>query len=87
MPLHVQHIMEKALFLNFFKVSTDHLFDNLGSRKINYCFGKSLEFWIQISVGTLYYSLSSGLFSNSLQHWLGTLPECFWCILQVMKDE
>ena len=27
----------------FFKVSIDHLFDNLESGKINYCFGKSLE--------------------------------------------
>ena len=36
--------MEKALFLRFFfKVSIDHLFDNLESGKINYCFGKSLE--------------------------------------------
>ena len=37
--------MEKALFLrfSFFKVSFDHLFDNLESGKINYCFGKSLE--------------------------------------------
>ena len=45
--------MEKALFLrfSFFKVSFDHLFDNLESGKINYCFGKSLEkvffFWIK----------------------------------------
>ena len=37
--------MEKALFLrfSFFKVSFDHLFDNLEAGKINYCFGKSLE--------------------------------------------
>ena len=34
-----------------YKVSIDHLFDNLGSGKRNNCFGKksgkSLEFWIQ----------------------------------------
>ena len=41
----------------FFKVSINHLFDNLGSGKRNCCFGskygKSLEFWIQRSVQTL----------------------------------
>ena len=41
----------------FFKVSIDHLFGNLESRKRNYCYGKksekSLEFWIQKSVRTL----------------------------------
>ena len=31
----------------FFKVSVDHLFDNLESGKRNYCFGKSIEFWIK----------------------------------------
>ena len=31
----------------FFKVSVDHLFDNLESGKRNYCFGKSLEFWMK----------------------------------------
>ena len=36
-------VMEKALFLCFLKVSIDHLFDNLESGKINYCFGKGLE--------------------------------------------
>ena len=41
------HVMYKALFLCFFKVSVDHLFDNLESGKKNYCFGKSLEFWIK----------------------------------------
>ena len=35
--------MEKALFLRFFKVSIDHLFDNLESGKIYYCFGIKLE--------------------------------------------
>ena len=36
------HVMEKALFRLFFKVSVNHLFDNLESRKINYYFRKSL---------------------------------------------
>ena len=36
-------VREKALFLCFFKVSIDHLFDNLESGKVNYCFGKGLE--------------------------------------------
>ena len=31
----------------FLKVSFDQLFVNLESGKINYCFGKSLEFWIE----------------------------------------
>ena len=49
---------EKNVIPAFFKVSIqepinqllvyiDHLFVNLESRKIKYCFGKSLEFWIQ----------------------------------------
>ena len=37
----------------FFKVSIAHLFDKCESRKRIYCFGKSLEFWIQKSVQTL----------------------------------
>ena len=48
---------EKALFLGFFKVIIDHLFDNRSLEKeiIAYYFngkksGKSLEFWIQNSV-------------------------------------
>ena len=41
------HVVDKGLFLRFFKVSVDHLFDNLESGKKNYCFGKSLEFWIK----------------------------------------
>ena len=40
-----------------------HLFDNLESGKRNDCFGKkcgkSLEFWIQKSVGTLYIVIKS----------------------------
>ena len=41
--------MEKDLFLQgfFFELSIDHLFHNLESGKRNYCFGKSLEFWIK----------------------------------------
>ena len=41
----------------FFKVSVDHLFGNVESGKINYCFrrkpAKSLELWIQKSVRNL----------------------------------
>ena len=37
------HVMEKALFVRFFKFSIDHLFHNLECGKINYRFGKSLE--------------------------------------------
>ena len=33
----------KKLYPVFFKVSIDHLFDNLESEKVNYCFGKGLE--------------------------------------------
>ena len=38
-PIH----REKSLVPAFFKVSIDHLFGNLESGKIKYCFGKSLE--------------------------------------------
>ena len=45
------------IFLKKWKVCIDHLFNNLESGKINYCFGKkcgkSLEFWIQKSVRTM----------------------------------
>ena len=45
---------EKSLVPAFFKVSIDHLFVyNLEFGKMKYCFGKSLEFWIQKSVRTL----------------------------------
>ena len=37
----------KSFVLGFFKVSIDHLFDNLECEKRNYCFGKSLEFWMK----------------------------------------
>ena len=61
--VRLQRIMEKALFLRFFKASIDHLFDNLESGKRNYCFGKksgkSLEFWIQKSVRTMYWVTSN----------------------------
>ena len=35
--------LKKRLVPAFFKVSIDHQFGNLGSGKISYCFGKSLE--------------------------------------------
>ena len=34
------HLKKKALFLRFFKVSIDHLFDSLESGKRKYCFGE-----------------------------------------------
>jgi len=50
--------LEKDFVPSFPKVCIDHLFDNLESGKRKYCFGKksakSLEFWIQKSVCTLY---------------------------------
>ena len=50
---------EKGSVHAFFKVSFDRLFDDLASRKRNYCFGKksgkSLEVWIQKSAQTLCY--------------------------------
>ena len=52
---------EKSLVPAFFKVSVGHLYDNRESGKINYCFGKSFEFWIRISIRTL---LSSDLISS-----------------------
>ena len=33
----------KSFIPVFFKVSIDHLFDNLESEKVNHCFGKGLE--------------------------------------------
>ena len=51
--------MKKGLFLRLLRpLYIDHVFDNLESeKKKHYCFGKksgkSLEFWIQKSVGTL----------------------------------
>ena len=33
----------KSFIPVFFEVSIDHLFDNLESEKVNYCFGKGLE--------------------------------------------
>ena len=46
--------MEKALFLRFFKVSIDDLFDNLESGKINSCFGKILEKVLNFGFKNLY---------------------------------
>ena len=49
--MHLLCIMKKVLFLPFFKVSINHLFDNLESGKKKLLFwkksGKSLEFQIQ----------------------------------------
>ena len=39
----LQFIMKKSFVPTLFKVSVDHLFDNLESGKRNYCFGKNLE--------------------------------------------
>ena len=52
---HVGQILFNLAFMSwkklcscvFFKFSIDHLFHNLESGKINYCFGKSLKFWIK----------------------------------------
>ena len=41
-PVCLQPSTKKALFFASFKVSTDHLFDNLESGKRNYCFGKKV---------------------------------------------
>ena len=43
----------KLCSCSFLKVSIAHLFDKCESRKRIYCFGKSLEFWIQKSLQTL----------------------------------
>ena len=32
-----------------------------------------------------HYPLPTGLFSDNLQKWLGALPDCLQCSLQVMK--
>ena len=46
--------MDKAVFLHFFKVSVNHLFDNLESGKRNYRFlEKVLNFGSNESVQTL----------------------------------
>ena len=41
-PVCLQRSTKNALFLASFKVSTDHLFDNLESGKRNNCFGKKV---------------------------------------------
>ena len=58
-PVCLQRSTKKALFLAFLKGSTDHLFDNLESGKINYCCRKKslqkvLNFGSKKSVRTLY---------------------------------
>ena len=55
--VHCEKNFVPAFFKKKWKVCLDHLFDNLESGKINYCFGKkcgkSLELWIQKSVRTM----------------------------------
>ena len=77
-------------FLRFFKVSIDHLFGNLESRKRNYCYGKksgkSLEFWIQKSVRTLCelnpsshpVPYPSDMWGSTLRDRCGTAPLRYW---------
>ena len=43
LPVRLQRIIDKALFLLFFLRSLAHLFDKWESGKRSYCFGKSLE--------------------------------------------
>ena len=45
---------EKRFVPAFFKVSINHLFDNLECGKINYCFGKSLEKVLNFGSKNLY---------------------------------
>ena len=42
-PVRLHCVMKKSFVPAFFKVSVNHLFDNLESGKRNYSFGKSLE--------------------------------------------
>ena len=44
----------ESLVPAFFKVSIDHLCDNLESLRINYCFGKSLEKVLKFGSKNLY---------------------------------
>ena len=61
--------------LRFFKVSTDHLFDNLESGKKNYCFGKKVckKSWIldpkicTNPIITHYLGASFALFGKGIQ--------------------
>ena len=39
-PVRLKRIIQKALFLRFFKVSIAHLFDNPEPGKRKYCFGE-----------------------------------------------
>ena len=64
-PARLQRILEKALFLHFFRSLIDHLFDNLESGKRKYCFGKSLEKVLNFGSKNLYelcISLASVVF-------------------------
>ena len=69
-------------FVPFFKVSIDHLFDDLELGKRNYCFekrsGKSLEFWIQKSVRSLMTVLLSSKLCNQRVTLVNTLIPLFW---------
>ena len=80
LPVHLQGIMKKALFLRLLGFYWSH-FDNLESGKRKYCCGKksgkSLEFWIQKSVQTLtsahhtgmwYYSARTLFWQLSIDH-------------------
>ena len=48
------HVMEKAFFLRFFKVSVDHLFDKLMLAWLQKKSGWSLEFWIKICTNSVF---------------------------------
>ena len=64
-PLHLQHIVEKALVLLFLRSLLTYLSISFGKKS-----EKSLEFWIQKSVRTL-CNLASGLIVNyvaNLEH-------------------
>ena len=65
---------KKSFVAAFFKVSIDHLFDNLEPRERNYCFrkksGKILDFFTQKFVRTL--ALGAG-FMYFLQILIGSL--------------
>ena len=73
---------ENSFFPFFFKVSIDHLFDDLELGKRNYCFekrsGKSLEFWIQKSVRSLMTVLLFSKLCNQRVTLVNTLIPLFW---------
>ena len=69
LPVRLQRIVKKALFLRFSKVSVEDLFDNLESGKRNYCFGKSLEKVLNCGSKNRYEPcISPGLKSRSLRY-------------------